>query len=125
MGPSPNLRESNVVPVSEGTARGEGVSMKSRAAASPTFSGMRVWPGPGEADYRQAGQQRGCSQPKLAIMHVRVHVPAHSHFRRAVRSLRDSVWPRCTSWRGRQGGARQGAWHERPAFCTYVSLATI
>lgn len=66
----------------------------------------------------------GCSRLSEAITSVRVHAPTRSLSHGTIGSLSSGVWLHCTSQRGREGGARQGAWHGTPAFCTYVSLAT-
>lgn len=94
------------------------MSVKLRAATSPTFSvPRRVWlPG-------RQGTGGGCSQLSEATTSVRVHVPTRSLSHGTRGSLSSGVWLCCTSQRGREGGARQGAWHGPPAFCTYVPLA--
>lgn len=90
-------------------------------------SDVRAKPGSGEAGHQAGGgggvgrpAERGCSQLEEATTRVRVHVPTCS-----LSSVGSGVWPGCTSWRGWEGGARQGAWHRPPAFCTYVSLANV
>lgn len=86
-------------------------------------SGMGAWPSPGEDGYTSGRPaDRACFQLAPPITRVPVHVPTRPLSRGTVGSLGSGVWLCCTSWRDREGGARQGAWHQSPVFCTYVSL---
>lgn len=122
MGPSPNLNEHNIVPDSEGTARGERASMKPRTAASPTHCSGPGVRAPEELATRQAG-----SSERVFPAHVGCHacVCARPYTPRTPTERREARVAARTSWRGREGGARRGAWQEPPASCTYVSLATV